>query len=156
MKYGIIKLVIVLTIAILILPQIGAAQSLVPCGRTNDVLKKDAAGQIIKPIEVEPQKFCTLPDFIGLLISIVNIALELSGLVAVAMVVLGGLKMTSAGISGKAELFESGKKTVTLAILGFILILAAFMMVNIIWTTVLDPTNYDWGKNDKTWSKPWQ
>ncbi len=156
MKYDIIKIVIVLTILAILIPSLTMAQGLVPCGRFDDVVKKDAAGQPLKDetgnIVLEEEKFCKLNDLIGLLISIINIALELSGLVVVVMLILNGLKMASAGVTGKAELYESGKKGATLAILGFILILSAFVIINIIWGTVLS-SDYDFGT---TWYKPWQ
>lgn len=64
----------------------------------------------------------------ALALRIVNYFLGFLGIVAVMMVIFGGITYVMAG--GKQESIESGKKIIMYALVGIIIILLAFAIVN--------------------------
>lgn len=64
----------------------------------------------------------------ALILRIVNYALGFLGILAVMMVIYGGISYVMAG--GKQESIENGKKIILYALVGIIIILLAFAIVN--------------------------
>lgn len=84
------------------------------------------------------EDFVSSPDEIGLpdvtisagLSSILNIVFTLAGLLAVVFVIIGGVKYTLSG--GDPSGLKSAKETITYAIIGLIVTLVAFGIVNFV------------------------
>lgn len=73
--------------------------------------------------------------------NVVKIALAASGVVLFVLLVIGGLKYITSGGDPKAA--ESAQKTITYAIGGLLLILASFLILELIRTiTGVDVTNF--------------
>lgn len=69
-----------------------------------------------------------LSDFGNALLTIIDWMIALSGSVALVYMIYGGLLyLTSGGNSGQAE---SAKKTLTWAIIGFLIVISAYALVN--------------------------
>ncbi|MDO4747284.1 MAG: pilin [Candidatus Saccharibacteria bacterium] len=113
-----------------------------PAFATDDVCNSSA------PAEVKEANGCSgssdrLP---GVVVFILNAIIGISGLVAVVFVVIGGVSyMTSSGESAKVE---KAKKTIISAVIGMIICVLAFAIVN--WAigaitggaTAADPAQY--------------
>lgn len=77
----------------------------------------------------------SLTDFI---LSVINIALALAGLIAVLFLIIGGFRyITSSGNSDGAEL---GKKTILNAVIGIIVIILSFVVVRVVSNTLTTTT----------------
>lgn len=73
--------------------------------------------------------------------NVVKIALAASGVVLFVLLVIGGLKYITSG--GDPKTAESAQKTITYAIGGLLLILASFLILELIRTiTGVDVTNF--------------
>lgn len=74
---------------------------------------------------------CGVGDIIGMLVSIYNTLLGFSALVAMIMIVFGGLRMFYWNFMEQKESeLEAAKNTVTRAIFGLIIVAAAYVVVN--------------------------
>jgi hypothetical protein len=73
----------------------------------------------------------TLPTTIDAVINrLIPLLIALSGLVLLVMLIWGGFQMLTAGTNPEAA--EAGKKTLTAAIFGFVVIITAFWIVQIL------------------------
>jgi hypothetical protein len=63
-------------------------------------------------------------------IQIINIMLMFSGIVAVFFIIIGGYQYLTSG--GNAESAEAGRKTVTNAIIGLVIIILSYVVINVI------------------------
>ena len=112
-------------------PPIGG---IVPCGRGYDNLATPYN-------EKEP---CTLCHIFIMLQIISTFATEISGIIAVFFLVIGGLiYATSAGNQGR---MDTGKKAITWALLGLAIIFIAWLIVTIVLTALgyIDPMGGQW------------
>ena len=73
-------------------------------------------------------------DVISLAITIINYALGLAGLIAVAFLIYGGFLYIFEGASEGAA--EKGKKTIINALIGLVIIILAYVIVKIVVNTV--------------------
>lgn len=73
-------------------------------------------------------------DSSGLLTHIINLLLALLGVVAVLFIIIGGYKMVVS--NGDEKAFESGRKTVTYAIIGLVVAVLAFTIITVIGNTI--------------------
>lgn len=134
-----IKIIALLTLLIIAIPSLAFAQGLVPCGT-----EVDSAGKII------PGSACTLQDFMGLAVKLINTAIQLAGVVAVLRVVQGGSELASSAAYGNTEQYQVGKTTIVHALLGLAWVLIAYAFVNAIWTLMFP------GTFGNTWMQPWR
>src|SRR5262249_50546439 len=82
----------------------------------------------------QQQIACTTSDPRQLVIVIINVLLGIAGLVAVLFVIIGGFQyMTSAG---NEELAERGKRNLQNAIIGVVIIVLSFVIVNVVSGTL--------------------
>jgi len=83
-----------------------------------------------------PAKPANVPtDFSGALVNMTNWILGFVGLIAVLMIIYGGvLYLTSAGDDSKAE---NGKKTISYALIGLLIAGFAYAIVKVIVATIL-------------------
>lgn len=73
-----------------------------------------------------------------LIVVIVQILLLVAGSIAVIFLVIGGFRYVIS--HGKEESAESAKKTMTSAIIGFVIILSAFVIITVIARILLEGT----------------
>jgi hypothetical protein len=74
------------------------------------------------------------PDAITFIANLINILLFLAGAIAVLFVIIGGFQyLTSAG---NAETAEKGKSTVVNAIIGIVIIILSYVIINAIVGTI--------------------
>ena len=77
----------------------------------------------------------TETDFEGNVISIVNGVIGVLGLVCVVVMIIGGVNyLTSAGDSGKVE---KGKKTILYGLIGLVICVLAFAVVNFVISNII-------------------
>lgn len=88
---------------------------LVPCGRS------DQAGTA--------EESCNLEHLIILIIRMINYLTSIAAIVAMYFVVIGGFDMIIA--LGNPEKIEHGKETLSHAVIGFVLVILAFVFVNL-------------------------
>jgi hypothetical protein len=74
------------------------------------------------------EKFGT--DIRSILTNILTLLIGLAGLVAVALIVWGGYQIATA--RGNDEIAKSGKKTLTNAIIGLLIIILAYVIVSVV------------------------
>ena len=75
----------------------------------------------------------SLQDYIK---AIINAALLLAGVVAVAYLIIGGYKYVTS--SGNAEAVEAAKTTILNAIIGLVIIFAAYVIVDFVYRIITD------------------
>lgn len=121
-KFGLV-LGLVLVVGALVLPYVGQAAS------TNSFLN---AGDC-KP-EWGISCVDTAPSLI--IADIITILLGLAGLIAVLFVIIGGFQYVMSGAN--EELAEKGKKTLTNAVIGVIIIVLAFVIVRVIAKVIVE------------------
>lgn len=78
-----------------------------------------------------PDRYCTAQ---GLLLAAINLGLTLAGGAAVLFLIVGGLRYLAAG--GDQEASERGKKTLTNALIGLVVVLLATMIVRVVSRTI--------------------
>ena|SRR3989344_3537542 len=80
----------------------------------------------------------TQADFSAIALRVINVLLAVAGLVAVIFLIVGGFRYVTAG--GNEEAAESGKKTITNAIIGIVIIVLAFVIVRVVSNALLNNT----------------
>ena len=78
---------------------------------------------------------CTVNDFFYLAARIVNLLISLGGVYAVIQIIISGFKMVIS--QGNQEAVKKAQEGVINAIIGFALVLAAFLIVNTVVNTLL-------------------
>ena len=96
-------------------------KGLVPCGR-------DSAVTGIGPAGPRPGDTCTVNDLFNLMIRITNYLILLSGFFATFQIIRSAFSMVLA--QGSPEGISGAKKHLTNAILGLVLALMAFLLIN--------------------------
>ena len=102
----------------LLLPKAAYAQT-----RTFDPLKKEVT-------EAGPQGVATIKGLEAIFFNVVVVILSLAGIVLFIMLIIGGFKYLTAGSS--QEQTQSARQTLTYAFIGFIVIVAAFLILRLI------------------------
>lgn len=70
----------------------------------------------------------------GLIYRIVSLLLLVSGALAVAFIIIGGYQYITSG--GNEELAEKGKKTLINSIIGVVVIVLAYVIINVVVNTI--------------------
>ncbi|MFH0856458.1 MAG: pilin [bacterium] len=91
---------------------------------------------------------CQLNDFLFLAVNLINYMLAISGSLALLFFIWGGFKMLTA--AGNSEGVEKGKQAITSAAIGILVVLASWMIVNFIYTS-LAGTGQEGGKKIEWW-----
>ncbi len=73
-------------------------------------------------------------SLVGLIKNVLNILLYIAGAISVLFVVIGGYQYLSSG--GNEEAAEKGRKTVTNAIIGIVVVVLAFTIINVVVGTL--------------------
>jgi hypothetical protein len=71
----------------------------------------------------------------GIIITIVQIALALAGLIAILFLIIGGFRYVTAG--GNEEASESAKKTILNSIIGIVVIILSYVILQVIENALL-------------------
>ena len=71
-----------------------------------------------------------IKDIVDIVQNIFNLAIRLAGITTFIMLIMGGFKYLTAG--GDAKAAESARNTITYAILGLVLIIAAWFILKFI------------------------
>lgn len=103
------NLITILILGLLLLPFFSNAAGLVPCGGDNE-------------------QACRLEDVFVLIARVTNWLLSLAGIYAVYKIISAGFYLAIA--QGDEEAITQNKKTVTNAVVGFVLTLMAFLFMN--------------------------
>ena len=111
------KIIYTITALFILLPLIAGAASagLVPCGGLN-------------------QKACEVCDLLVLTQNVLEFALKMAFLVIIGFVVYGGFRWIFS--LGKEENLKAGQQIITNAIIGLIIILTAWIIVNTVFWTI--------------------
>lgn len=84
------------------------------------------------------QKFqstsCQLEDIFKLIANITNYLMATAGLFAVVWVVIAGFRLVAA--AGNEAMIKQGKKGLTNAVLGFVLVMISYIIVNTLFTAI--------------------
>lgn len=76
---------------------------------------------------------CTTEDLLELVVNVINFLITISLVVATLFLVWGGFVFLTSG--GSPERISSGKKTITAAIIGIVIVLASVFLINVFLTT---------------------
>jgi len=106
-----------------IIPQISQARGLVPCGGYN------ADGTHEKP--------CNVEDSFILIARVTNYLISAAGIYAMFKIIQAGFGMTYS--AGQEETITQLKGQITNAIVGFVIVLIAFITVNTVINVILGP-----------------
>lgn len=107
------KLIILIVASVILLaPAVSHAFTLIPCGGYTTA----------------STSACTVNDFFYLIARVTNWLISLAGLYAVIHVIVSGFKLVMS--QGNDEAVKKAKEGITNAILGFVLVLGAFLIVN--------------------------
>ena len=80
----------------------------------------------------------TEADFGAIALKVINVLLAIAGLIAVIFLIVGGFRYVTAG--GNEEAAESGKKTITNAIIGIVIIILSFVIVRVVSNALINST----------------
>lgn len=68
----------------------------------------------------------------GLVTTFLNIVFMLAGLILLFFFIMGGIRMISSAGSDDAQAAENAKKTITSAVIGFVVVFTAYWIVKLI------------------------
>lgn len=97
-------------------------------GWMSPVLAHAQDSGIVKCGPQGSQKLCELKDLFELLIGIYNFLLGMAGIVALGLLIYGGVQMLLYSVD--EEHVKRGKSTITQALIGLAVILLAYIIVN--------------------------
>ena len=109
------KIISYISIFFIILPLTVGAAGLVPCGGPNE-------------------KACEVCDLLVLVQNVLEFALNMAFLIIIGFVVYGGFRWIFS--LGKEENLKAGQQIITNAIIGLIIILTAWIIVNTVFWTI--------------------
>ena len=104
---------------LLVIPLLVSAQS--SCDPTKSLVCNPAPGLF-------STAFGT--DFKSILANLIKVLLGFAGLVAMAYIVMGGYQMATSG--GNSDSAEKGKKTLTNAIIGLVIIILSYVIITVV------------------------
>lgn len=78
--------------------------------------------------------FCKLKDIYILIAKVTNYLIATAGLFAVVWVVVAGFRLVVA--AGNEAMIKQGKRGLTNAIIGFVLVMIAYLVVNTLFTSI--------------------
>jgi hypothetical protein len=118
MKYFLVSLVVI-GLGLLMVPALSHA-ALVPCGQ-----------EVVDPVtHVATVTQCTFPDLISMIIIVINYLISVAALVAMYYILTSGFNLIIA--LGNAEKIQKAKTGLSNAVVGFAIIVLAFVFVNLL------------------------
>src|SRR4030043_431574 len=132
------QIFIILIICGLILPFFASAQILrgpiVPCGRCCNEYDQSNTNICLRPCPgvtpPESANRCTLCDIFKLAQNIINFILAAIFVIAPIFVIAGGIMMLTS--AGEPDKVSRGKKAITSAIIGLIIALLSWVIINVV------------------------
>jgi hypothetical protein len=119
---SIIKIISSVGIFLILFPLMAGAAGLVPCGRgINDS----------ETPNINESLPCTVCDLLVLAQNVLTFAFEIAFLIVVGFIVYGGFRWIFS--LGKEENLKAGQKIITNAIIGIVIILSAWIIVNTVF-----------------------
>ena len=76
--------------------------------------------------------FTDVTKISGLVTTFLNIVFMLAGLILLFFFIMGGIRMISSAGSDDAQAAENAKKTITSAVIGFVVVFTAYWIVKLI------------------------
>ena len=76
--------------------------------------------------------FSDVTKISGLVTTFLNIVFMLAGLILLFFFIMGGIRMISSAGSDDAQAAENAKKTITSAVIGFVVVFTAYWIVKLI------------------------
>ena len=122
---------LLISVAFAVFPLPASAIILVPCGRTPTTGKAPGDEPGTKP--------CQFRDLIVLLIRVVNYMISVAAIVAMYHILAGGFGFITA--LGESEKIQRAKDTISNAVVGFAMIILAFVFVNLVVNGILGTVN---------------
>lgn len=113
--------IILISLSLILAPSLVQARGLVPCGGYND--------------DGTAERACTVSDVFYLAARITNWLIMLAGVYAVFQIVRAGLFLTIS--QGNQSSIERYQGLLTNAIVGFVLVMLAFLIINTVVNTLL-------------------
>ena len=92
---------------------------------------------------------CQTCDFAELFINLANYGFSIIGGVALLMFVIGGVFLVMGGAN--TERLTRGKQVITAAIVGMVIVLCAYLIVNFVVTALAGSENIQLSKDDQPW-----
>jgi len=126
------KLILIFFLFVLFLPLISEGAGLVPCGRSEDDLSTPKN-------ESSP---CTACDLLVLLQNVLHFALTMAFLIVVIFAIYGGFRWIFSG--GNEANIKAGQQIITNAIIGLVIILCAWLIVNTVFWLVAQTGGQDY------------
>lgn len=148
LKYFTITIFAILLI-LLVLPQVASA-ALVPCGRQCNEWSKDMKQCLVpgKGVPLEEAQPCTLCHVFKLFQKITNgVGFIAMGWAALFIVIGGIMILASAGVADKVS---QGKRMITYAIVGVVIIFGAWVIINTVMNALVNPGKMPWPWNRVT------
>jgi hypothetical protein len=118
------KLILIFFLLFLCLPQITNAAGLVPCGGSDD----------LSTPTINESLPCTACDLLILFQNVLKKALEIAFLIVIGSIVYGGFRWIFSG--GNETSIKTGQKIITNAIIGIVIILTAWLIVNTVFWVI--------------------
>jgi len=129
MKAKIKLILIVICLGLLLSSSFASAQGLVPANCQRGATTAGGAN-------------CNLNDLKDLMINMINYLIRGAGFVTLLFMVWGGIKMLFSG--GNPEQVKSGKSTLYNAIIGFVIVLAVYLIINLTLSAIgAAPTDFE-------------
>jgi len=118
-------------VSFLILPPLSASAGLVPCGLSEDNPDTDW----------DETTECDLCGFLWMIKNVMDLILKLGGVICFLIVVSGGILLLVAG--GSENFIAIGKKILTSAIIGLVIILSSWLIIS----AIFGATGYNYADN---------
>ena len=88
------------------------------------------------------EHLCSLTHFFRAVVKLINLAIAFSGIFAVIMIIKSGYQMIIGGISGKEERYKQGKESLKNSIIGLVIVLFSYVIINSVMTIVFKQNNW--------------
>ena len=124
----------------MIIPLSAQAFELVPCGRSGQQPPKDANG-VTLPYKYSdfPHANCQLQHLFILIIRVINYLISMAAVVAIFFVLNSGFGLVFA--MGNAEKIQTNKEAIQNAVVGFAIVMLAFVFVNLLVNGIFGSTS---------------
>lgn len=95
---------------------------------------------MVKPCDIDPTSdLCQQPQDIWVVVkNVINTMLYVLGALAVIMIIFGGIRYTTS--AGDAKKVEQAKNTILYSVVGVVIALLAFAIVNFVIGVIIPPT----------------
>ncbi len=88
--------------------------------------------------------YCTFCHSIVVTRNIINLLVNFSAALSIALIVWGALKIITS--SGKPQLLQEGRKTIMSAVVGLLIVLGAWVIVNTLLHIIVGEVSFPWSQ----------